>query len=166
MAYFPHEFTAPLQAHGFGKSSLTVVYLPDDLHEQLPLGERPRLRVEAEIAPADAAEAVENRTEHCGAFQPSKHGYYLMLGKKTQRAAGVQRGDLVRVRFRVADPDSVDVPEELQTALDGDDDARAVWVDSTAGRKRGLAYRVSSAKRPETRAKRVAEVIKELQADA
>ena len=139
----PHEFTAEIAAYDFGKYAYHVVWLP---------AEHPRLRVEAEI----------DGRPHAGAFCPARGGWYLLLSKKVLKALGRALGERVHVRFRVADQDAVDVPIELAFALEANGRARTAWDAATPGKQRGWAYRVGSAKRAETRERRVEGVIDEL----
>lgn len=153
MSYFDHSFEAPIVEHWFeDKFAYTVVWLPPEVAEVLPFKEYPRLRVEGEVA--------EQSFE--GACMPVRGRWYLMVSKKAMKAAGVSLGDEVEVRFRIADQDAVDVPVDLTRALEADAAALARWDALTPGKKRGLAFRVAQAKRPETRAKRIAEVLEAL----
>ena len=93
---------------------------------------------------------------------PVRGRWYLLVSKKAMKAAGVSLGDDVEVRFRIADQEAVDVPHDLERALEADAVALARWYALTPGKKRGLAFRVAQAKRPETRAKRTAEVLEAL----
>jgi uncharacterized protein YdeI (YjbR/CyaY-like superfamily) len=70
----------------------------------------------------------------------------------------------VEVRFNVADPNAVQIPEELAAALDADALARAAWDALTPGRRRGLAHRVAAAQKEATRHARTAELIAGLRA--
>lgn len=152
MAYHPFEFTGLVERHEFKRFGYTVVYLPVSMEDELPLHKNPRLRVEAEV----------REVEMNIALQPAGGRWYLTLSRRVLRETGLELGDEVRVRLRVADQDAVDVPAELLTGLAADAKASATWATLTPGKKRGFAYRVSSAKRPETRAKRLAEVLGEL----
>lgn len=154
MTFFTHEFEATLSRHPIGKGervvTYSVVYLPSDMATDLPFDAHPRLRVDAEIADIPFN----------GAWQPAGDGRsYLMVPKAVFTDAGAAIGDVVEVRFRLADQDAVDVPEILQRALTSDAEAQAKWDGLTAGTKRGFAYRVASAKLPKTIDKRVKEVM-------
>ncbi len=157
MIFFPYAFEAPIEYYDFGTMAYTVVYLPRELERELPLDEYPRLRINGEVADRP----IE------GAWQPggerSDGRWYLMVPRKFMQQASLSLGDEVEVRFEIADQDHVDVPAELRAALDQNDAARAAWAQLTPGKQRGLAYRVDSAKRAETRARRVAEVLGELE---
>jgi uncharacterized protein YdeI (YjbR/CyaY-like superfamily) len=52
-----------------------------------------------------------------------------------------------------------DVPPDLQAALDAKPNAKAFFETLRGGNRYGIIYRVQTAKKPETRAKRIAEFI-------
>ncbi|MEM6690391.1 MAG: YdeI/OmpD-associated family protein, partial [Planctomycetota bacterium] len=114
---------------------------------------KPRLRIDG---------VVGGQPFH-GAFQPTGEGrYYLIVSKKFRKAVGLEIGDRTEVSFSIADQNAVDVPRELQFALEADEALNQIWIHLTPGRRRGLAYRVASAKRSETRENRVDEVLETL----
>jgi uncharacterized protein YdeI (YjbR/CyaY-like superfamily) len=47
------------------------------------------------------------------------------------------------------------VPDDLQRALDADDDARAFFATLDSANRYAILYRVHEAKKPETRARRI-----------
>ena len=148
-----HVFTATIDEINFGRMAYAVIYLPPDVFEGLRGSGGGRPRVDGEIA---------GEPFH-GGVQPAGGGrHYVMVSKTLRKACGRGIGDRVRVRLWAADPDRVDVPDELRFALDGDDAARRVWEGWTAGRRRGAAHRVASAKRVATRELRVEDVLEEL----
>jgi hypothetical protein len=83
----------------------------------------------------------------------------MMLSKGLLRDPELSVGARAEVRFRVEDPDSVDVPEALEDALAANASARAAWEALSAGKRRGFAHLVSSAKTAPTQQKRLAEVL-------
>lgn len=143
------EFTASIEYHDFGRMGYTVVYLPEPWLNREPFASHPRLRVHAEVAeiPVD------------GAFQPGQGKRYLIVSKAVLKSASVQCGDEVNVMFRLADPEHVDVPEALRSALSRDATARAAFEVLTAGKQRALVHRVNDCKTLETQRKRVREVL-------
>lgn len=148
-----YQFDSKVDTHDFGRMAYTVVYVPGDLIRQLPLKDNPRLRIDGTVA----------GVPFHGAFQPAGDGrYYLMLSKSFLKAARLRVDDVVNVVFRIADQNAVNVPRELEFALNANDRARRIWDSISAGKKRGFAHRVSSAKRSETRENRVDEVIESL----
>ncbi|MEM1098410.1 MAG: YdeI/OmpD-associated family protein [Planctomycetota bacterium] len=159
-AYYPHVFEGEVAEYDVGSSRYvyTVVWLPEAMQADLPLTEYPRLRVSGEM----------NETEFTSALMPvpgqtvpgtqGKRRWYLPLSKKQLRAMEARLGSVLRVRFRVADQDAVEVPTVLAAALKNNAKMRKLWEGLTPGKQRGLAYRVASAKRAETQTKRVTEV--------
>jgi Bacteriocin-protection, YdeI or OmpD-Associated/Domain of unknown function (DUF1905) len=156
MAYFTHRFEGTVSLHPVGTYAYTVVYLDPELHDSLPLKENPRLRIEADISGVPVK----------GAWQPSGGRWYLMLPKAPIKQAGITIGSPVEVAFRLLPQDDVDVPPELSAALRLEPKARSAWSALSAGKQRGLAYMVASAKRPETKQARVAHVVAVLLGEA
>lgn len=153
---YPHDFEGLLDRFGVGRDRkvwYTVLFLPESIAAELPFATFPRLRVEGEIADVP----VE------GAWMPTgdRRRYFIVAPRvlKAGGDGGVGVGDLVRMRFRIADQNAVDVPPELAAALACIADARTAWDALTPGKQRGLTHRVHGAKSAETRARRVAEVI-------
>ncbi|MEM9413469.1 MAG: YdeI/OmpD-associated family protein, partial [Planctomycetota bacterium] len=117
---------------------------------KLALKQNPRLRITGSIA----------GIPYEGAFQPTKDkSYYLILSKKFCQSGRISLGDNVLVQFEIADQDAVNVPPPLQHAINANDRARKIWESISAGKKRGFAYRVASAKRAETIENRIEEVL-------
>lgn len=152
MSDFPYLFDSPIVPHDVGSYAYSVVFLPEEMNEDLPFDQHPRLRIEAEVG----------STPFAGAWQPTKGRWYLLLSKRFLKSAGLELGDWVTVRFRIADQNAVDMPESLRKALDEDDHANATWKKLSPGKRRSYAYRVSSAKTAATQTRRVAEVLESL----
>ena len=149
-------FTAEVERYDFGRYAYSVVWLPEELHEELPLKEHPRLRVDAEI----------NGFRHTGTFQPTGGRWYLMLSRRVLKAAGLEIGERAVVVFTVADQNAVDVPRELADALADDQSARKDWETITIGRRRYHSHHVSSAKQEATRLRRAGQVIETVRKEA
>jgi hypothetical protein len=147
-----HEFEATVVHHFVGTLRYTVVYLPPEIAAELPLAQHPRLRISGEVGevPFD------------GAWQPANGRWYLMLGKRLLKEAGLSVGDRTEVRFRVEDQDSVDVPADLQRAIDADPLAASAWAKLSPGKQRAWSHRVGSAKTGATRLRRTTEVVDKL----
>jgi hypothetical protein len=156
MPYFTHHHEAAICLHPVGSGHYTVVYLDPELHVVLPLKKHPRLRVEADVSGVPVK----------GAWQPAGGRWYLMLPKVALRKAGLTVGSRVEVAFTVIAQDDVDVPPELQIALDAKPKLAKAWSAFTAGQQRGLAHLVASAQRPETRQARLQKVLQVIGGDA
>ncbi|MEL7198260.1 MAG: YdeI/OmpD-associated family protein [Pseudomonadota bacterium] len=150
---YPYTFTAPIEKFGVGKTRkvwYNVLFLPQELRDELPFGKYPRLRVEGEIAEFP----IQN------AFIPAGNGRnYVIVSPGVMKAADLGLGDVVAMRFVIADQDFVDVPEALEFAIGLDKDRELHWENLTPGKKRMLAQHVRSAKTDDTRQKRVEEAM-------
>lgn len=151
MSYYAYHFSAPLEMHRLGRYRYRVVYLPAALVAALPFDTHPRLRFDGEIADVP----VQGAWQSAG----TDGRRYAMVSPATCRIAGLALGTLVEVRFNIADPEAVTVPDELAAALAADASARVAWDALTPGRRRGLAYLVASARTDATRHARAAALI-------
>jgi uncharacterized protein YdeI (YjbR/CyaY-like superfamily) len=61
-----------------------------------------------------------------------------------------------------AGPRTAEVPEDLQRALDGNEAAKAAFATLNSQNRYAILYRVHDAKRPETRARRIAKFVEML----
>lgn len=148
MPYFTHHFDTTVTLHTAGPYHHTVVYLPADLARTLPFDQAARLRIEADVSGVPVK----------GAWQPGGGRWYLMLPKGPLKQAGLSVGSAVEVSFRLLPQGDVDLPDELAALLAHDAAMRTAWQALSAGKQRGLAHLVASAKRPETRQARLAQV--------
>ena len=154
MSEYPYEFQGKVEEVDFGKFRYTVVYGPKKVALELDLKATPRLRITGEV----------NEIRIDAAFQPTGGRWYLLLSKKLMKVCGLAVGARATVCFDIADQNAVDLPAELLTALEGDGEAMRIWDGLTPGKKRSMAYWVSSAKRTETREKRIEQVFEVAQA--
>ena len=150
--FHPYTFEGPLEKYDFGKYFYHIVYLPSELVKQLPFDQHPKLRMVGEV----------NGMPYKGAWVPAHGRWYILLSKKTLKKLGVELGDVVTVEFDLDDQNAVDVPSELEDALLDNEDLKEAWEALTPGKRRGHAYRISSAKTAPTRFKRIEELTIEL----
>jgi len=97
-------------------------------------------------------------------LQGSKEfGSHLVVGLGLLQEAGVGPEETIQVEI-VPDPnpEQIDVPDELLIALEQDEEANSRWKSMTLGKRRGLAYHVSTAKQENTRIKRVLDIANKL----
>jgi hypothetical protein len=82
--------------------------------------------------------------------------HWLKVNKKTREAAGAEVGDVVSLEIMSVErqPES-QVPADLRKALAAAPEAHALWADITHVARRDWIHWITSAKRPETRARRV-----------
>lgn len=143
---FPFAFEGPIDA----RDGYSIIWLPADLARELDA--RGRLR----------ARGTVGGVPFFGAWQPSGGRWFLHVSKDKLKRAGYREGALLSVRFRLEDEATVDLPLELADALEHDSHARGLWEARTPGWRRGRAHMISTAKQPQTRARRVAELLAEL----
>jgi hypothetical protein len=158
MPLFTHEFEAPLSMHGVGKSRVIwyhVLFMPEQLAEQLPLRAHPRLRVRGEIVDVPVA----------GAWMPTGDGHhYFIVSPAVRKGTGARLGDMLDMRFVIDDQERVDVPAALEEALNANPELHAIWQGFTPGKRRGLAHQVAQAKSSATVQRRIQEVMDTLSA--
>lgn len=89
--------------------------------------------------------------------------HYMVVNRETREGAGVAAGDTVSfVMERDDEPRTVEPPAELARALRSNRPARAAWDKLSYTHQKEHARAVSEAKRPETRERRVAQVVESL----
>ena len=86
---------------------------------------------------------------------------FLWAGKSLLQKVGLEPGEVFEARLKPVSGDIVETPQDITNALRsaGKTDA---WDALTPGKKRGMIHQVDSAKRAETRVKRIAKLLAEL----
>lgn len=149
MSYYAYSFESRVSVLDMGRMVYRVVQVPRDVLAGLSRSGRGPLRIVGEI----------NEFPYAGAVTPGSAGPYLLLSMARLREMGLKVGDVVDVRFNLDSSVEVALPEALETALAANAAAQAAWQALTPGRQRGLVHLVASAKRPETQAKRAADLV-------
>ncbi len=151
MGYYQFTCTGPLTLHALGTYTYRVLFCDPELEAALPFKKgTPRLRIDGELEGIPVSLA----------WQPSRGGpHYVMVSPELCKQAGVKVGDEVTLRFNLADPNRVPLPEELEQLLRESGEGTALWEAQTPGRRRSLMHLVESAKSPATRARRAAEAL-------
>lgn len=93
-------------------------------------------------------------------------GRFLMaVNKALREGAKVKAGDLVAVVMeRDEAPREVAVPADLKGALAADPAAKGAWEKASYTHRKETVLAIEEAKKPETRARRVAKALEELRA--
>jgi len=90
-------------------------------------------------------------------------GYLIPLSAGHRAALGLSAGDPVEVTLELdLDPRTVEIPDDLGTALAQVDGARAAFDALSPSRQKAHITSVEGTKNPETRARRVAAVVDQL----
>ena len=148
-AYF--EFEGQIVPMEWGKSTYTVLPLPGDIANALSeLGAK---RVAGEIGEYPVNLALNKA--------PVIDGVFLWTGKSLIDAAGFEPGQALEVRLRPAPADFVDVPNDVTNAI-AKNAATAGWSSLSPGKQRAAIHHINTAKRAETRAKRIEHLCQDL----
>lgn len=138
------SFEGRIEAVEWGRATYTVLILPDDVAAALHAEGAKRVEGEINDYP------VNLRLSKADAIP----GIFLWTGKSLLEAAGISPDALVEVRLRKADPNHVETPVDVTEAL-MKANVMAWWETLTPGKKRSLLHSISTAKRQETRARRI-----------
>lgn len=144
-------FDAQVQAMPWGDSVYTVVPLPDDVLKAL--GKTRRVEGEFNDHPVNLAIAK--------APEDVIDTPFLWAGKSLLDRVGLEPGEMFEARLRPAPADTVDAPPDVVTALRSSG-LTETWDTLTPGRKRSALYQIETAKRAETRAKRITKMLNDL----
>jgi hypothetical protein len=130
----------------------TAIFLPGKIIVQLP---ESRVRVKGTMNGAPFAQAVQHLKDG---------SRYFSVSGSLRKAAGIKTGERVVVKFKLVDPDIVDMPEELDAVLEQDPLAMKAWCELTRGYQRGLIHYVTSVKNVDSRIKRSIELMERAKA--
>ncbi len=144
-------FDAEVTAMPWGDKVYTIVPLPRDVLSAL--GSTRRVEGEFNDHPVNLAISSAPTEVHPTPF--------LWAGKSLLDRVGLSPGETFEARLRPAPDDAVDVPPDVTTALRSGG-AIDAWEALTPGKKRAHLYQIETAKRPETRIKRIAKLVVEL----
>lgn len=119
----------------------------------LPMSASAKLRTRS----TTTVEGTMNDLPFRAALAPDgQRGHWLKVNKKLHEGAGAQVGDVVSLEIMAAGRESEPrMPADLRKALAVAPKARAVWSDITPIARRDWIQWITSAKRPETRARRI-----------
>ncbi len=131
------------------------------------VGDRPAVVLPAEVAAAMGGRARIpvagriNGVQFRGSTMPLGDGRHCVGFRKDTRAeAGAEMGDTVAIEIRRDDaPRAVDLPEDLAAALAAEPGLRDAFGGMSYTHRREWVEAVEGAKRPETRARRVAQAV-------
>lgn len=144
------KFLARLQPDPTGSG--TWVPVPREVKAMLGLTGRPKIQ------------AVIAGHPYRGSLMPMGDGTFgLGVLKSIQQAAGIKSGDTITVELELdMAPRTIDLPADLATAIARDKKATAAWEELSYTNKREMARSIDEAKKPETRARRLAAAVEKL----
>lgn len=135
----------------WGRATYTILPLPPEVAHALQ--EHRAKRVEGEINDHPINLGI--------ARAPVVDGPFLWAGQSLLDRLGVEPGEWLEVRLRPAPDDRVDLADDVAAALRAAG-LSAAWEGLTPGKRRGLLYKIDTAKTAPTRAKRIAELTRSL----
>ena len=144
-------FIGRIEPMEWGESTYIVLPIPEDIAAALKAEAAKRVEIELNDHPFNMA--LTKSSVFTGTF--------VYAGKTILRTAAISPGEEVEVRLRKADPELVEVPEDVMLAIRAAS-ASGDWLALTAGKQRGLLHHVNTAKRPETRLKRIVQLVHSL----
>lgn len=144
-------FEGAVEPMEWGKATYTVLRIPPEVVDAL--GKTKRVEGEINDHPVNLALTKA----------PVIDGVFIWAGKTLLREVGIDPGERIEVRLRAAPDDLVEVPSDVVNALRSAGLTES-WDSLTAGKQRGMLYQVTSAKRAETRLKRIAKLLAEVNA--
>jgi hypothetical protein len=125
--------------------------IPDEVVYELGGGRRPKVVVT--LGPHTWRSSIASMSGE----------FWLGVSSANREAAGVTAGQTLDLVVELdSDARTVDVPEDLATELGRDPGAREAWARWSFTRRNEAARLLSEAKKPETRARRLAKVLAEL----
>jgi Domain of unknown function (DUF1905)/Bacteriocin-protection, YdeI or OmpD-Associated len=134
-------------------STVTSITIPPDVHKEF--GTRGRVPVRGTI----------NGFPFRTSIFPMGGRHFMVVNKPTREGAKVKGGDIVKVVMeRDEEAREITPPEDLARALKADETARAAWDKLSYTNRKEYAVAVESAKKPETRARRIEKAMAELSA--
>ncbi len=149
------SFEGEIEPVTWGRATHTILRVPVAVARELEAAGASR--VEGEIAEYPVNLRLTRATEVDGVF--------VWAGKSLLDAAGLRPGERVTVRLRAAPDAAVELPTDIAAVLRAEG-LTAAWEALTPGRRRGLLYKVSTAKKAKTRARRIAELIETIRGRA
>jgi hypothetical protein len=145
------NLTATIEATG---ANTTGIRVPEELLEELGQGRRPKVQV-----------VFPNGYVHRTTVGPHAGGAYVSVSAAVRDAAQVAAGDVVDLELTLdTAPREVEVPDDLAAALAADAAARSFFGGLTDSQRKAFVTSVTSAKKPETRQRRVAGALEALAA--
>lgn len=134
-----------------GGKTATGIEVPEDVVEALGAGKRPAVKV--------SVGAHTYRTT----VAPMAGKFYLPLSRENREAAGVRAEDDVEVEIDLdTEPRVMEPPHDLAQALSLDEAAEEFFDSLSYSHRRAYVDWITSAKKPETRERRIGQAIEML----
>ncbi len=143
-----HRFTSRVEAVQWGRSRYTVIRVPEEVAAAAKAFGTRRVAGRIDGVPVNAA---VNRA-------PVVDGPFLWAGAALLRRLRAEPGEPVECALAPVDADVVDLPDDVRSAL-GEAGALDTWEALTPAARRRRLHTVESARREQTRVRRIAELV-------
>ena len=127
---------------------LYAIFLPATILSKLPQKGRYRTKGTMNGIPFNLA-----------VLSAKEKGKYFMISSLFKKQLNANIGEPIPIEFTLASYTDLEIPEELLSALEQDEEANDLFKAFTIGIQRSLVHYVSSAKSIETRIKRSLELL-------
>jgi len=135
----------------FQMGNNTGIEVPADVLAALDAGKRPPVVVKV------------NGYEYRSTVAPMGGKYLLPFSADRRKESGIRGGDPIEVELTLdTAPRKVEVPDDLQAALDASPGAAAAWGELSYTHRKEHVRSVLDAKKPETRTRRIATILAKL----
>jgi hypothetical protein len=136
----------------FQDGNNTGIEVPADVVAALDAGKRPAVVVNV------------NGYEYRSTVAPMGGKYLLPFSADRRRGSGIQGGDAIDVEITLdTTPRTVQVPDDLRTALDASATVAAAWEKLSYTHRKEHVRSVLDAKKAETRTRRIAAIVAKLE---
>jgi len=128
-----------------GDGDTTGLVIPDKVVEAMGQGKRPKVTV-----------TINGKFSYPNTVAVMGGQYMIGISKERRKLAGVSGGEMIEVTLELdATPRAMEVPRDLQKALDKDEAARAFFAALSYSNQRRHIDPINDARTPETRARRI-----------
>jgi len=128
-----------------GDGDTTGFVIPDKVVEAMGQGKRPKVTV-----------TINGKFSYPNTVAVMGGQYMIGISKERRKLAGVSGGEMIEVTLELdTTPRAMEVPRDLQKALDKDESARAFFAALSYSNQRRHIDPINDAKTPETRARRI-----------
>ena len=148
MRSYQYQFKARIDQIKYGRMFYGGVFLPDDLLSALPQARKRGFRLVGEVGGLFSEFGL----------MAVKTSRYVVLSKSFLAQAKLNIGDFVLFRFSPINPNCVEIPVELERALQSNHAASFVWSNLSSGKKREYSNRVSSSPNEATRLRKAYQI--------
>ena len=128
-----------------GDGDTTGFVIPDKVVEAMGQGKRPKVTV-----------TINGTFSYPNTVAVMGGQYMIGISKERRKLAGVSGGEMIEVTLELdTTPRAMEVPRDLQKALDKDESARAFFAALSYSNQRRHIDPINDARTPETRARRI-----------